>query len=59
MDLVIWMTYGFTSFYAAGDFIGLREQNLKTFALFGLGLGCIRELTGRNLIQLFFKDANS
>jgi hypothetical protein len=33
MDIVIWMTYGFFSFYVAGDFIGLRNTNLKAFAL--------------------------
>jgi hypothetical protein len=49
------MSYGFFSFYAAGDFIGLRNTNLKTFALVGLGLGCITELTGKNIIQLIFK----
>lgn len=58
MDLVIWMIYGFASFYAAGDFIGLRNTNLKTFALVGLGLGCIRELTGKNIIQFIFKDSH-
>jgi hypothetical protein len=55
MDLVIWMSYGFFSFYASGNFIGLRNTNLKTFALLGLGLGCITELTGKNIIQLIFK----
>jgi hypothetical protein len=52
MDLAIWMTYGFVSFYATGNFIGLRDTNLKTFALIGLGLGCITELTGKNIVQL-------
>ena len=52
MDIVIWMTYGFFSFYVAGDFIGLRNTNLKAFALIGLGLGCITELTGKNITQL-------
>jgi len=58
MDLVIWMSYGFLSFYATGDFIGLRHQNLKSFALIGLGLGCIRELTGKNIISLIFKNTD-
>ena len=44
MELVIWMGYGFYSFYVAGDVIGLSDTNLKTFALVGLGLGCVREL---------------
>ena len=52
MELVYWMTYGFISFYSVGDFIGLRHTNLKTFALIGLGLGCISELTGKNIVQL-------
>ena len=55
MDLVLWMSYGYFSFYITGDFIGLRSTNLKTFALLGLGLGCITELTGKNIIQLIFK----
>ena len=52
MDIVLWMSYGFFSFYATGDFIGLRDTNLKTFALIGLGLGCIQEITGKNIVQL-------
>ena len=59
MDLVIWMSYGFISFYVVGDFIGLRNTNLKTFALVGLGLGCIRELTGKNIIDLILKNTES
>ena len=55
MDLVIWMGYGFFSFYITGDFIGVRDQNLKAFALVGLGLGCVRELTGKNLVDLVFR----
>jgi hypothetical protein len=46
------MSYGYFSFYITGDFIGLRDINLKTFALIGLGLGCITELTGKNIVQL-------
>ena len=52
MELVLWMAYGFYSFYAAGDFIGLRDTNAKTFALIGLGLGCLRELTGKSIVDL-------
>jgi len=55
MELVIWMGYGFYSFYVAGDVIGLRDTNLKTFALLGLGLGCLRELSGKSLLDLVFK----
>jgi hypothetical protein len=52
MDIVFWMTYGFFSFYTSGSFLGLRDTNLKTFALIGLGLGCITELTGKNIVEL-------
>jgi hypothetical protein len=55
MDLVLWMGYGFFSFYAAGDLIGLRDTNLKTFALVGLGIGCLSEITGKSLVELVFK----
>ena len=55
MDLIISMAYGFWSFYFAGDFIGLRDTNLKTFALLGLGLGFLRELTGKTVIELIFR----
>ena len=55
MELVIWMGYGFYSFYLAGDFIGLSNENLKTFALLGLGLGCVREFSGKSLIDLVFR----
>jgi len=50
------MTYGFFSFYATGDFIGLRDTNLKTFALVGLTLGCITELTGQKIVQLISRE---
>ena len=56
MDILFLASYGFFSFYLSGDFIGLRDNNLKTFALVGLTLGCVRDLTGKNLIQLLFKD---
>lgn len=49
------MGYGFYSFYAFGNVIGFQDTNLKTFALFGLGLGCLRELTGKSLIELVFR----
>lgn len=55
MDIVLWMGYGFFSFYTAGDLIGLRDTNLKTFALIGLLAGCVRDLTGKSPIELVFK----
>jgi len=54
-DLVIWMTYGFTSFYFAGSFIGFKGMNLKYIALLGLGIGCLRECTGRSPLDLLMK----
>ena len=55
-DLVMWLTYGFGTFYFTGDFIGLKGQNLKMFALLGLTLGGVRELTGKSLVNLLFKS---
>jgi hypothetical protein len=52
MDLVFWMAYGFGTFYYTGDLIGFKNQDLKAFALFGLSLGCLREYTGRSIIDL-------
>ena len=54
-DLIIWMTFGFTSFYLAGSFIGFKDTSLKNVALIGLGLGCLRECTGRSPFDLLMK----
>jgi hypothetical protein len=54
-NLIIWMSYGYGSFYFFGDFIGLRDNNLKYMALLGLSLGCVREISGKNLMYLLFK----
>jgi len=54
-DLIIWMSYGFASFYFAGRFLGLRDNNLKTTAIVGLVLGGIRDFTGKDIIYLFIK----
>jgi hypothetical protein len=55
MDLVLWMAYGFGTFYFTGDLIGLKNQDLKAFALVGLSLGCLREYTGRSIIELLLR----
>jgi len=54
-DLVIWMTYGFTSFYFAGSFLGFKDTSLKNVALIGLGLGCLREFSGYTPLALVMK----
>ena len=54
-DLIIWMSYGFASFYFAGRFLGIRDNNLKNIALFGLALGGLRDYTGKDIIYLFSK----
>ena len=54
-DLISWMTFGFTSFYFAGSFIGFKGMNLKYIALLGLGFGCLRECTGHSLLELLMK----
>ncbi len=54
-DLIIWMTFGFLSFYSAGSFIGFKESSLKNIALLGLSLGCLREYTGRSPLALLMK----
>ncbi len=51
-NLVIWMSYGYFSFYFAGNFIGVEGNNLKALALVGLSLGCITEITGKSIIRL-------
>jgi len=53
-DLVFYMTYGFFSFYFAGRFLGLRDDNLKNVALLGLALGGVRDFTGKTFIQFYF-----
>jgi len=53
-DLVIWMTFGFFSFYSAGSFIGFKDTSLKNVALIGLGLGCFREFTGKSPLDWLF-----
>ena len=50
-DILFWMGYGFSSFYLAGSFIGLRDNNLQYVAFVGLTLGCLRELTGKNILD--------
>lgn len=54
-DLIIWMSYGYGSFYFFGSFIGLEYDNLKYMALLGLGLGCVRDISGKSLMNLLFK----
>jgi len=54
-DLIIWMSYGFFSFYFTSRFLGLRDDNLKNVALVGLTLGAIRDFTGKDIIYLFSK----
>lgn len=54
-DLVFWMSYGFFSFYFAGRFLGIRDNNLKNVALCGLALGGLRDYTGKDIIYLFSK----
>jgi hypothetical protein len=57
-NLVIWMSYGFFSFYSAGSFIGFKDIHLKNVALIGLGLGCLREFSGRTPLALLMKFIN-
>lgn len=51
-NLVIWMSYGYFSFYIAGNFIGFDGNNLKAIALLGLSLGCVSEITGKSILKL-------
>ena len=51
-DLIFWLGYGYFSFYLAGSFIGLRDNNLQYAAFVGLTLGGLRELTGKNILDL-------
>jgi hypothetical protein len=53
-DLVLWISYGYFSFYFAGSFIGLKDNSLKGAALFGLSLGCISNFTGKSIVELLF-----
>ena len=53
-NLILCMSYGFFSFYLTGSFIGFTDTNLQSVALFGLALGCLREFTGKTLLELLF-----